>query len=99
MLCKNCNKEIGQQASCQYCGFSPALDSGANPISQQPKAVEPKPVKVKLIKATNVEAIVSLVLLFFIPGPLNILLGILGVFRSRTTHSGRYAALSFARYR
>ena len=89
MLCRNCNKEIGQQPACQYCGFDPALDSGATPVCPRPHAVKPHPVKVKLISTTNGMAVAALVLTFLFPGPIPLLLGFIGLSNSSTTHSGK----------
>ena len=92
MICKNCQKEIGQKTSCHLCGYDPALGEKLGPsntLAYNP----PKPIKVTLKKTTNGMAVASFVLsLFaFVPvcGPLSVLFGIIGFFKAKSCRSGR----------
>lgn len=93
MLCRNCQKEIGQQKACQYCGFDPALDSGAVPVSQTMQYVPPKPVTITPIKSTNGMAITAFIfsLLSVIPGVgiLSFFFSIIGFFKAKKCRKGR----------
>ena len=93
MLCRNCQKEIGQQRACHYCGFDPMLDSGETPISQAAQYVPPKPVTITPIKSTNGMAITAFIfsLLSVIPGVgiLSFLFGIIGFFKAKKCRKGR----------
>ena len=93
MLCKNCNKEIGQQPACQYCGFNPLLDSGEKPIYHMPEPRMPKPVEVKLIHSTNGVAIAALITSFIMPGLVSWILGFVALSKAKVTHSGRAMAI------
>lgn len=97
MLCRNCQKEIGQQNACQYCGFDPALDSGDVPVSQAMQYVPPKPVTITPIKSTNGMAITAFIfsLLSVIPGVgiFSFLFGIIGFFKAKKCRKGRFMSI------
>lgn len=97
MLCRNCQKEIGQQTACHFCGFDPALDSGDVPITPQLQVVPPQPVKVTPIKTTNAMAVTALITSFFsiIPlcGIFPFFFGIIGFFKAKKCRSGRVMSI------
>lgn len=92
MICKNCQKEIGQKTSCHLCGYDPVLGEKLGP-SNSMAYNPPKPVSIVLKKTTNGMAIASLVLSFLvwvpICGPLSVLFGIIGFFKAKSCRSGR----------
>ena len=97
MFCTNCSKEIGQQPSCQYCGFNPALDTGAVQVPKQPRVVKPRPVNVRLIPSTNGPAIAAMILNFIIGWPIlsliPLILGFVGLAKSKSCHSGKVLSI------
>ena len=97
MLCRNCQKEIGQQASCQFCGFDPVLDTATAPNTQTPQYIPPQPVKITPIKSTNGMAVTALITSFFsiIPlcGILPFIFGVIGFFKAKTCRSGRFMSI------
>lgn len=96
MLCKNCQKEIGQQTHCHYCGFNPALDEGKGSGKQSLSYVPPRPVQINLRKKTNGIAIAALlisILLPFFGSPISLIMGIIGFFKGKTCRSGRIMSI------
>lgn len=93
MICRNCHKEIGQQPSCQHCGFNPSLDQGGIPAPYTPQSVAPRPTEVTLLTSTNGAAVTSLILTLLVPIPLLnlfwVIFGIVGFFKAKKCRSGR----------
>ena len=93
MLCRNCQKEIGQQKVCHFCGFDPAKDTDAASNTPAPQYIPPQPVKITKIKSTNGMAVTAFIMSFFsvIPlvGFLPFLFGVIGFFKAKKCRSGR----------
>ena len=97
MLCRNCQKEIGQLNACRFCGFDPALDSGDVPITPELPQTPPPPVKITPIKSTNAMAVTALITSFFSIVPLcgifPFFFGIIGFFKAKKCRSGRFMSI------
>ena len=99
MICKNCEREIGDSSACPYCGYDPSIDENEIVIENQDMTPnrEPTPLKITLVKRSNVMAIVAFILTFFFflfPIPLvSVILGMLGISKSKSTHSGKGMAI------
>ena len=91
MLCQNCQKEIGNRAECNFCGFNYAKDV-LGVVDPESTPVLP-PVKKEYPKQANSMATLGFVLgLFswmFPCGIIGFICSIIGMHRAKYYHSGR----------
>ena len=65
MICKNCNKEIGQKTECAFCGYDPAKDGeGAVYVGNGEEYAVLPPVKIKLLEKSNDMAVAAFIFSF-----------------------------------
>lgn len=97
MICKNCNKEIGQRNSCNLCGYDPVKDAPGAPEDNGMVFAKLPPIQITRLKSSNSAAVASFVLMFLscIPfcGLLSFIFGIVGIVKSRYTRTGKALAI------
>ena len=97
MICKNCNKEIGQRNSCNLCGYDPVKDAPGAPEDNGMVFAKLPPIQITRLKSSNNAAVASFVLMFLscIPccGLLSFIFGIVGIVKSRYTRTGKALAI------
>ena len=93
MLCKNCNKEIGERSACNICGYDPVKDDPNAPEDSGMVFAQVPAVNVTKLKSSNGAAIAGFILMFFscIPpcGFLSLIFAIIGFFKAKNARSGR----------
>ena len=103
MLCKNCEREIGNAAFCSYCGYNKDIDEKPySKVDLTTPAFQPKPLEVKYLARSNGKAKAALVfaILSVIPFAcalfllLSFIFGIVGAVQSRKLHSGLGMAIA-----
>ena len=97
MICKNCNKEIGQRNSCNLCGYDPVKDAPGAPEDNGMVFAKLPPIQITRLKSNNSAAVASFVLMFMscLPfcGLLSFIFGIIGIVKSRYTRTGKALAI------
>ena len=93
MFCQNCNKEIGTQKECGFCGYNHELDNGTAQKNFTNQTVNLPKTTIKLLKKRNSMASSGLVMSIFsfIPLPFMLLAFIFNIkatFRCKPYRSG-----------
>ena len=95
MLCKNCEKEIGNERACSFCGYDPVLDEATE--ERRVAEVSVPPVEIRIEKRKNGIAIAGFVTSFFSWYPVLLIVSFIfnvkGFFKAKYCHSGRGLAI------
>ena len=96
MLCKNCEKEIGEAIACPHCGYDPNLDDPARAGEVAAAPVVP-PVKIHLKKMKNGFATAGFVLglfsWFWVAWILSFIFSCVGLSRAKYRRAGHVRSI------
>ena len=97
MLCKNCEKEIGEAVACPHCGYDPNLDDPERTVEVSASAPVVPPAKIHLKKLKNGFATAGFVFGFFswnwIGWLLSFIFSCIGLSRAKYRRKGHIRAI------